>query len=467
MNKSTSMIMFLILAIINIFVLIKSIELVDPVLIQNLIFNLVALNIIIFTAIGFFIHYRVKLLDPIVFILGIYTFMFFVTPIYDIINNEILWFGVNLFSEGIKGTLFALMGYFGFVFGYFFRFSIKRKRPKELEESNCYNRTKAAYISMFGWVFCFFISMLYFYLNMGFNVIYIFAVGLFGNVDKSITSSTALGSLYMFSFSLLPLSMIYFTSGKSKLLKLLIFWMTLSIHLTMGFRHVILTYLFAIAIHYFLSNNKKVKLKYIAIALIGAILLIGMVEGVRNDIRAGNQVSMSSFSMGNSIESVFNNFRIYKTYYGVIKAVPKFVGYMYFDQMLIYTAIMLIPRGIWPAKPGATGIEAMAVGISEYAAAAGQAYPNLGEFYYSFGIAGVVIFMYVYGYIASKFLQILRMNRSNSFNIILYSLFLPANLQLVIRGYLPGNLYYMIFLLVPIVIVKKLVSYKKIEGIKK
>ncbi|WFF74408.1 O-antigen polymerase [Proteiniclasticum sp. QWL-01] len=460
MKKSTPLIIFLIIIIFNAISLFSSLSINDSVLLINFYVNLFTLDLMLLVVLFLFYKYKVSIFDPVVFILTIYILMFIVTPIYDILNNKILWFGVNLFKYGVKGTLIALLGFCGFIFGYFITYKYK---PNSIIGEKIYSgkvyqykNNEAIIISVVGWIGCLIISMIYFYLNMGFNIVYILGMGFYGNIDKSITSDIALGSLYIFSYSLLPFSLVYLKIGKSKILKVVMFWMTLAVHFTMGFRFIILTYLAGIIIMYLISNNKKVKLRYIIIGLFISILLIGLLEVVRGDIRRGSGATLDMFSFKNSVESVFYNFRIYKTYYGVIKAVPNQVPYMYFDQMLIYTLVMLIPRGIWPGKPGATGIEAMRVGISEYAAAAGQAYPNLGEFYYSFGILGVVFFMFIYGRIAYYFKNKFLDRKNDIMNIMIYSLFLPANLQLLIRGYLPSNLYFVLFLLLPIVVIKKI-----------
>ena len=46
----------------------------------------------------------------------IYITMFFITPMYDLVQKEYYWFGIDLFSYGIKGSFIAFLGYFTFSF---------------------------------------------------------------------------------------------------------------------------------------------------------------------------------------------------------------------------------------------------------------------------------------------------------------------------------------------------------------
>ena len=62
--------------------------------------------------------------EPIYFITIIYAVLYFVTPIYDILTGEYLWFGYDLFEYGVESTLIALTGYIVFYIFYVFKFTI-------------------------------------------------------------------------------------------------------------------------------------------------------------------------------------------------------------------------------------------------------------------------------------------------------------------------------------------------------
>ena len=109
---------------------------------------------------------------------------------------------------------------------------------------------------------------------------------------------------------------------------------------------------------------------------------------------------------------------------------------------------MMIPRAIWPSKPYSYGGVGLKVLIGNNIAS-GQAYPNLGEFYYSLGIIGVVLGMLIYGYwnycYKDKYFK-----SNNYISITSYSILLGNNLQLIIRGFMPSNFWMVIFSMLPI-----------------
>ena len=115
---------------------------------------------------------------------------------------------------------------------------------------------------------------------------------------------------------------------------------------------------------------------------------------------------------------------------------------------------MMIPRIIWPNKisPGAGADISQIIGINLFGT--GQAYPGLGEYYYAFGVAGVIIFMALYGLIVRCIRNRYLYGARNGYDIIVFSVLLGANLQILIRGYTPSNFWYVVFSLLPVMIIK-------------
>ena len=91
----------------------------------------------------------------------------------------------------------------------------------------------------------------------------------------------------------------------------------------------------------------------------------------------------------------------------------------------------------------------------------GTAYPIIGEFYIEFGSAGVVIFMFLYGYLNKSWLNRYGLSYSK-FDKIMYSILLLSNFQIVIRGYTPSNFYMVIFFVLPLLFIKFLKGIKRI-----
>ena len=195
-----------------------------------------------------------------------------------------------------------------------------------------------------------------------------------------------------------------------------------------------------------------------AILLFVILIPIVLMTLFRSSIRDGSGMDLSVLS-GETIrkaldEAIWDNFRIYKTYYGIIKAVPDMTPYMFGQQMIVYTMVMFIPRILWPGKPMPPGNAAVALGISSYAVLAGTAYPNIGEYYYEFGMLGVIFFMGLFGRWMTTIDKRYRVDRESSMDLMIFSTLLSSIIQVIIRGYTPSNLWMIIFSILPYIGVK-------------
>ena len=170
---------------------------VDLILKQNYIMNTISYLFMGLIFITILINNKVDILDPIVFISLIYIPMLSIIPIIDIITGDILYFGVNVFDYGIKGSLIATMGYFIFSIGYLIPLKKNKINKKNIE--NNYNISKVIYLSLFSWIICLFISIVYLVFSGGYSLSYIFTLGLNGKINSQLVSQTSIGVLSMFS----------------------------------------------------------------------------------------------------------------------------------------------------------------------------------------------------------------------------------------------------------------------------
>ena len=122
---------------------------------------------------------------------------------------------------------------------------------------------------------------------------------------------------------------------------------------------------------------------------------------------------------------------------------------------------MFIPRAIWTDKPVHLGL-----GLDELLGpnfrGTGQAYPNLGEYWYAFGAPAVVIFMCIYGWWMKRCVTLLGKS-PEPVDHMAYAVLISVNLQLIIRGYTPSNFWLVIFSVVPLLILKPLCCFLSIK----
>ncbi|NSE04727.1 oligosaccharide repeat unit polymerase [Blautia wexlerae] len=405
--------------------------------------------------------------EPITIISILYMMLFVFEPMIDICENNLKWFGGNYTSFGIKGTWIAVAGYLSFFIGYRtkrfsfvpssyneLRYNVK-KETKEVEDNAYY-----AKVAIVFWIACYFLSVLFLLLS-GKSLVFILTGGLTGNGDL-LESRKMLGALSMFSYCLVGAWMLYFVYGKNKNLKVITFILTVFIYYIRGYRFIIIIFALAPIVFMYLYKQKRPRLVTIIGAIIVMIIFVGFVAAARNSVRYGGGISSDMVNWDAALEQVKDNFRIYKTYYALVGYVPQKTNYLHGQQIFLYTALMFVPRIIWKSKPETSaGLYLIRDAISESAFLSGTAYPIIGEFYIEFGSVGVVIFMFLYGYLNKSWMNKYGLSYSK-FDQIMYSILLLSNFQIVIRGYTPSNFYMVIFFVLPLLFIKFLKGINRI-----
>lgn len=419
------------------------------------------------------VNFGFDLFDPIYTITFIYGFLYFVTPIYDILSQKYYWYGYSMFPYGIKATLIAFAGYISFYIAYSGKTNLEKEegasnfinnklhtRMPISEKKNQVDEKEREMIPLILVLYVVsFAANVYYLIHSGYtNLLYIMSLGLLGNEGGSAPELSSIGFVAMFSYCLPTLVLLYWQCSKRSFVTLLLFIPMLMMQVARGFRFFIVQIAITFASYYFLTKHKRPKLRQILMLFFTLMIPVVVMTMFRNDIRSGAGITISQINM-ESIKKAFSaaiwdNFRVYNNYYGVVHMVPRVFGYVYGRQIFGGIFIMMIPRIIWPNKisPGAGADISQIIGINLFGT--GQAYPGLGEYYYAFGVAGVIIFMALYGlivrYIRNRYLYGAR----NGYDIIAFSVLLGANLQILIRGYTPSNFWYVVFSLLPVVIIK-------------
>lgn len=406
--------------------------------------------------------------DPLCLITFIYGFMYFITPMYDIITGSHSWFGYYLFPYGIKASLIALLGYISFYV--FYSISLPRLKKVPVSERAIYKRkvgsdavssmTIAAIVAFYG--LCF-IANLFYLLHSGYgNILYILTMGLLGSGNKGIEQQGSIGFIAMFSYCLPTLVLLYWEYGKNKIITFVLFILMLMMQVTRGFRFFVIQIAIAFAAYYYITRKKRPKLRQLILLFLILMVPLLMMTIFRNSVRGGAGVSLSGIdgaAIKKALEDVvWDNFRIYNNFYGMVHAVPQNYGYVYGRQILAGTLIMVIPRAIWPNKISSKGGVGLDLIVGSRLAHTGQAYPGLGEYYYAFGVFGVIFFMAVYGAWMRHVRKKYKEKSADNLDTIVFSVLLASNLQLIIRGYTPSNFWYLVFSLLPVLMVRFLES---------
>lgn len=407
----------------------------------------------------------IDLFSPITLFTMIYVFMFYVTPIYDLLIREYTWFNVNLFDQSIRCSFYALIGYVCFFIAYKYRFIINRgemlcNKDYTKSEIICFekgNSDKIVLFAVVGYFVCLLANIYYLVSSGGNSILYILTLGMMGNSGNDTVSNV--GAISMLSYSLPSFTLLYVEYGKNRFLKILAFILMFELQVARGFRFFILQIVFMFGSYYFIKENKKPKFSQIIIVLIATCIPLILMTVFRVSIRSGEGMDLAALSsdvLSDALDAAFwENLRIYKNFYAIVKVVPSQTSYLYGAQTIIYTAIMMIPRAIWPSKPGNPGTIAQEIALGKSAVLGGSAYPALGEYYYDIGLLGIVIWMSIFGLFLSKIEDRYRYKAITKEDLMVFCTILGNVLQFIIRGYMPSNFWMLIFCILPYWIVGK------------
>ncbi len=424
------------------------------------VWNYAALTVAYFIVAGLLLLKHIfrglDLFEPLVFITVLYLMIFCITPIMDLIGNTHTVLGVDTFSGCLKGTFIFAVSYIAFYLGYL------AQHPKELAPGtpmvappNDSQRQTACFAAVCIWLISYVVSSVPLLLS-GRSALYIATSGIMGENLLAIVDPP-LGFMGFLSTCLIPAFMYVLVYGKSTSLKAILFVLTFTAFLVRGFRYILIVTLFAPAIYYYLQQNKRPGALALGAAGSVAAFMIGIVGFARRGIRYGTTLDWAAFDFMDIVEAIKGNFEIYKPFYGLVTVVPDLHDYTWGEQLL-FTFVMLVPRAIWPDKPDSVIFELTGLSVNNYAIAAGAAWPNIGEFYSEFGVAGSVVCMLLFGMLCGWCRKLYQSPARDDHSLIAYSILLPAALQVVIRGYTPANFYLVVFLLLPILLIKWLMA---------
>lgn len=404
---------------------------------------------------------KVDVFSPLTYFSIIYFMMFYVTPMYDIVIGKIQYWGTDVFDYGIEGSMLAFVGYLCVLMTYGCHFTFGKKPLLSGKKiiSNHYDigtyKPRNDYLKIYialGYLISLIANLWYLVHVNGLSVIYILTLGLLGS--SGVTEEYAnIGFISMLSFCLLSFTLLYIEFGKNYILKIISFSIAIELQIARGFRFYIIQIAIMFFSYYYIRKKKQLKIYHLVFLLIIVIIPVIIMTMFRNSIRAGSGMDLKEInvtSIEDALDQAFwDNFRIYKNFYGVLKVVPSRTPFLFGSEMILYTIIMFVPRAIWPGKPNPTGDEASRIAFGQVAVDGGTAYPNLGEYYYNFGILGIVVCMSLFGFIMKKVENRFRYNATSPVDLMIYCTMLGIILQFIIRGYMPSNFWMLVFCLLP------------------
>lgn len=259
-------------------------------------------------------------------------------------------------------------------------------------------------------------------------------------------------SLFSYTFTIIPWMFLFFFLKKNSL-KILLTFILIYVYITLGFRFAIIVLFLSYLISKLLLN-KHLNIVFSLLIIIAIVILILIIPNIRGFFKRGEGINFSSFSVRNlSLENILDfDLGIYKGYYRIIEEYPEHYKFT-LGRQISYTFLYVIPRVFWKNKPEHPPLREVLYNVFGLEGVqAGYAWPHFGEYYSEFGLFGIILFNIFLGIFYKK-LRILILNYSNFINVFVYSFLVSASFQIITRGYTAANFWFMIFGILPVLIV--------------
>lgn len=413
-----------------------------------------------YVVVGLFVFavlkFHVYLFEPFTIISALYIGIFIYRPIQDLSNHAVKYAGVDLTSAGFKATIVFMMGYISFFLGYF-----GKKNNVTLFERKNENRNGFSVATLVMMWFVFYILCIISTLSSGFSLSYIFSLGSEG--ERIIQDgNTALLFLSNFATSLLVVWLMILCKSSNAALKVLLTVLTVVYLIMRNARWLILIMVLEPIVYAYSKKRKTPNILMVSVLGLSALTVFAWMQMNRYNIATGQEMQLFGANGGLSLELLLSPFdsdlTTYTTFYGMTQSYPNTHPYM-LGKTFLYVFVLFIPRAIWKAKPDNPVRDMVENSLGSLARSNGRAVANIGEMYANFGIVGVLILMFFFGYITSKLKKLYEKPTENG--LIIYSFLFPLMFQWVARGNFSGNFYYTLFAFVPFVIQWAISCFKR------
>lgn len=402
--------------------------------------------------------------DPFYMVSGLYFMIFVYAPNVWIGWGQTSYQGVEVMSYMPQAMLVFNIGYMVYSIT---SYGVKIGKTSRIYHENIdYNNflekdSIKHYIVKYAWI-VFSVSMilaLIYYRLIGRSLVFMLTLGQ-GDELNQIRSGNGIYFLMQFVRSAIPgVLLLLAFAKKNRLLIYFCVYLLCAVCISTGSRNLAICVVLAIAVYSYMKKGKRPTLPTILIAITILYLFVGTMGIFRTAIKTGGAIDLSLVDEEGLFGAFMFNVEIFYPFFTLVGYMQERLVSCHYGLGILNIVIQFIPRAIWHSKPatlGATAFEAM-YGDSM----GGAAYPNIGEFYYEFGIVGVIVLMALFGHLIRK-MYIKVKNSSNKINILQYSIIFGYLIQFVCRGHFASWALDIVFMLGPVYLLKYLLKRKYI-----
>ena len=405
------------------------------------------------------IRMNLQLFEPLTIVTVIYAGIFILKPIVDLRHGELLEHGIHVLPGGARATALFVLGYTVFFFSYYLHHRKIRFSRKEADPARCETgharlddlfEVRIAYLYAL-WAAVYGLCLLSM-LSQGLSLRFIFSFGAEGAREQESTSSMLL-FLTNFGVTLAALWLIILDRSKKLTGKVIITVFCAIYVLMRNARWLALVFLVSPITLYYLKRNRQPKIRWVLLIGIAGLSVFGWMQANRYGLARGRAMifwGLRDLTLSNLLAPLESDLSTYRAFYSMVNRFPSEHHYL-LGSTFLYTAVMIIPRAVWPGKPDNPVRSMIEASLNTRARMSGTAVANLGEFYANFGVIGIVIGMYLLGWALYALKR--RMKEAVSGNqweyLHLYAILYPLLFQWVARGNFCGNFYLTLFACLP------------------
>ena len=323
---------------------------------------------------------------------------FLVAPVSQYFNNIVLW-DANKNHHTIESYLYAdvLLMLFLICFSYgMIKARSKRKLKRPLNKSHNLTNSLSLFIILtvlhtlvFSW----------FYINIGFPEMLFRKTNLI-EIGSASQSFGLVTSKYLKSFSVAIIFILIGNLKNKDFLKKSIVYLNLIIFFLMYFPTSAARFqIIGVFLGLFLFVNKDSLSKHvISNSLIIGLFIVLPILSVFRHVTDFGVINISIINKSLSRGYSNGDFDTYQMFVNCISCVHN-TGVTYGHQLLA-VFLFFVPRSIWPDKPFGSGHEVANLNSLNFN---NLSMPIIGEGYINFGVTGVIIFGFIFGYFCFKY----------------------------------------------------------------
>ena len=415
-------------------------------------------------------NYGIYIFEPATIVLTLTIITFSIEPMISIIIDDLDVNGFYVYGGCKKATIIYMFAVSAFMLCYYKH--VIFKQPWRLDAlSDMYsislNNTKQnvgidvnnrSVVVLLAYVFVIIgvaVSLVDLVLQ-GYSVQYILSLGTSGTLD---TDDGSLGVLINLRYFMLPGFLYLYKYANNKVPSILLTIVAVTCLFARNKRWIIVLIVMAPIVLYYIEKRKKPRTGIVVVFAAIMCIIIGAMQYMRYFASTSiTTVSWGGFGLQEIWRGFSGNFDLYKTLYAAVVYFPEKHFYTLGQQMIFLTIVTAIPRAIWPGKPSSIFETLKASWLGQGAIDGAWAYAQLTEFYVEFGIIGTIVLMSLFGKLC-RWLKSLYIRRKDIHDLIFYAICFPFLMQVVIRGYTPMNFWPLVFMTVPIIVIKYFDDY--------